>query len=103
MGDSAKHFRDDVSTTVSQNVTTGSATLISKNKKNVEVYYTNNLLTGMSKLRFDVHVFLFFFQKIRTPQIHLGARSCTQSFQNSKIGIRKTVKLLSYPGLIQHR
>ena len=32
-GVSAKHFRDDVSTTVSQNATTGSATLISKNDK----------------------------------------------------------------------
>ena len=32
-GVSAKHFRDDVSTTVSQNATTGSATLISKNNE----------------------------------------------------------------------
>lgn len=31
-GVSAKHFKDEVSTTVSQNATTGSATLISTNK-----------------------------------------------------------------------
>lgn len=33
LGDSAKHFNDEVSTTVSQKVTTGSATLISKKTK----------------------------------------------------------------------
>ena len=34
-GDSAKHFNEEVSTTVSQNVTTGSATLISVKKKRI--------------------------------------------------------------------
>ena len=32
-GVSAKHFKDEVSTTVSQNATTGSATLISAKQK----------------------------------------------------------------------
>ena len=35
LGVSAKHFSDDVSTTVSQNATTGSATLISEEKQTV--------------------------------------------------------------------
>lgn len=38
LGVSAKHFKDEVSTTVSQNATTGSATLISaKHKQTLKV------------------------------------------------------------------
>ena len=42
LGDSAKHFNEDVSTTVSQNVTTGSATLISKWKQQLVILQIDN-------------------------------------------------------------
>jgi len=53
-GVSAKHFKDEVSTTVSQNATTGSATLISaKQKQTLEVMDggLNNQITLINVFR----------------------------------------------------
>lgn len=44
-GVSAKHLSDEVSTTVSQNETTGSATLISVNSKNYLTFFLNYVMT----------------------------------------------------------
>lgn len=52
LGVSAKHFREDVSTTVSQNVTTGSAT--SKNKK---LYKVSNTFLFVKRL-FEISQYL---------------------------------------------
>lgn len=59
LGVSAKHFKDDVSTTVSQNETTGSATLMStKQIQTITGNYVN--LPKLFILACNVHVFTNF-------------------------------------------